>query len=339
MNSSNTVDKFSDRIQDDGSHYSGNSIDNGGHGELVSHQTTNKSADIYDQSTPPTPRTTYSNGNNYSPTYASQAPPPPPMHNINTNVPVDGFMRSNNTNDLINSPLEFTKNVPLETKTKEKRSSRNFSLTNKSMNIFKRLSKSSKRASGNYDEESVSLKLNRTSISGSSQVPTGAAQQRRASGSVPIQLSPVVPQHDKYQAPPQLPSKGPLTFTKQELHIMNCNNDLLLELELVTTELASSIKRELALENKLKNSSSSPNPDQDAFAEVTEKLRQISDLQEKLNKERRLRFISEEHALLLEHGQTPSPLKLNYEKTELYKQLLIKNDLVNQLEDKLASGI
>ena len=76
--------------------------------------------------------------------------------------------------------------------------------------------------------------------------------------------------------------------------------------------------------------------DEELKSEITEKSRVIADLQEKLSKERRLRFISEEHALLGEHGQAPSALKLNYEKTELYKQLLIKNDLVHQLEDKLS---
>ena len=138
------------------------------------------------------------------------------------------------------------------------------------------------------------------------------------------------------------------------MHIMRCNNDLLNELELITRELASSIKRELALEAKLKNNyqprgnSSYPSSSMSSGhvastgeeklhlqQELLDKANTIAILQEKLNKEKRLRFISEEHAILQEHGQNPSPLKLNYEKTEIYNQLVAKNELVNQLTNRV----
>ncbi|KAG7192281.1 uncharacterized protein KQ657_002000 [Scheffersomyces spartinae] len=137
----------------------------------------------------------------------------------------------------------------------------------------------------------------------------------------------------------------PIRFTKEELGIMNANNELLNDLQLVTTELASSIRREISLEKELKNlqlgestpivtnsngGQSFPNKE-----DYTSCIKTISDLQEKLNKERRLRFISEDHALLWENGQQPSALKLGYEKAEIYQQLLSKNDLVNQLQDKV----
>lgn len=131
-------------------------------------------------------------------------------------------------------------------------------------------------------------------------------------------------------------SKKQLIFTKEELAIMSCNNDLQNELQFVTSELALSIKRELALEFQLRTGTKDHAfNDTEHQKEVIEKSKTIVDLQEKLNNERRLRFISEEHALLSEHGQTPSALKLDYEKNELYKQLLAKNDMVNQLQDKL----
>lgn len=137
-------------------------------------------------------------------------------------------------------------------------------------------------------------------------------------------------------APPIQPT--PIKFTKEELGIMNSTNELLNELQLVTTELASSIRRELTLEKELKgahmgervNTNSQP-----SMEDYTNRMKTISDLQEKLNKERRLRFISEDHALLWENGQQPSALKLGYEKAEIYQQLLAKNDLVNQLQDKV----
>ncbi|KAK6878139.1 hypothetical protein K4I79_005685, partial [Candida tropicalis] len=204
-----------------------------------------------------------------------------------------------------------------------KRSSFNL---NGTKNLFKRFSKSSRRGSS-IDEGDISIGTMSSRNSSFTQATKPPTFTRRVSSSGTLgSLETAIP-------------KKPLTFTKEEMSIMNCNNDLLNELELVTTELAASIKRELALENKLKNNisqTSSPTLEKDLAFEVTEKSKTISELQEKLSKERRLRFISEEHALLSEHGQTPSPLKLNYEKTELYKQLLIKNDLVNQLEDKLA---
>lgn len=142
------------------------------------------------------------------------------------------------------------------------------------------------------------------------------------------------------------PAKQPqFKFTREELGIMNCNNELLNELELVTTELASAVRRELSLENKLRGGSSPlsgrflPNSESKDESVMERQLiknqNEIADLQDKLNKERRLRFISEEHALLMENGITPSPLKLNYEKTEIYRQLLLKNDEVNQLQDRL----
>lgn len=211
-----------------------------------------------------------------------------------------------------------------------KRSS--FSL-NGTKNIFKRFSKSGRRTSS-IDENDSTLNPILSRNSSMTQASKQPLFNKRVSSSGNMSLS------DLSVIKTATNQKQPLTFTKEEMSIMNCNNDLLNELELVTTELASSIKRELALESKLRNSpqqqQNSPKLDEELKSEITEKSRVIADLQEKLSKERRLRFISEEHALLGEHGQAPSALKLNYEKTELYKQLLIKNDLVHQLEDKLS---
>lgn len=131
------------------------------------------------------------------------------------------------------------------------------------------------------------------------------------------------------------PAKEPL-FTKAELAIMTCNNDLQNELQLITSELAMSIKRELELERLLHaRYGSTPKAKELQDVSLAEKAQIIAELQERLNNERRLRFISEEHAILSEHGQSPSALKLDYEKNEIYKQLLVKNDLLTQLQDKV----
>ncbi|KAK6454572.1 uncharacterized protein RJT20DRAFT_130735 [Scheffersomyces xylosifermentans] len=332
--------------------------------EAASHQTTSKSADLNRDSTPPTPRTT--NSNNYSSTYssnnvsnASYTAPLPPLHAAVEPSLTDSSVKNNNvskfshpTHDTSGNNYDYSvtseephftsspaqKDTIKDNKAKDKRSSRNFSLTNKSMNIFKRLSKTNKRTSGTFEEEAPSSVNKSRGSSASSQHFGGAVsattQQRRKSSTTSQQQTQSTP-HSPMTPVVAPQQKKPLVFTKEELSIMNCNNDLLLELELVTTELASSIKRELALENRLKGNVNSPNPEDDLLSEISRKSSQIADLEERLSKERRLRFISEEHALLSEHGQSPSPLKLNYEKTELYKQLLIKNDLVNQLEDRL----
>ncbi|KAI5966215.1 uncharacterized protein KGF55_000524 [Candida pseudojiufengensis] len=207
---------------------------------------------------------------------------------------------------------------------KEKRSS--FS----GKNFLKRLSKS-KRSSISNVEEDIPI--------------SSAASSRRASLNQRIPSSSTIGSignDNKFQTKQQPQQPQPITFTKEQMHIMNCNNELLNELELITRELASSIKRELALENKLKqqddnsrNNRSSPISSETIEFENLEKTKKIVELQEKLNKEKRLRFISEQHALLQENGITPSPLKLNYEKTEIYNQLVLKNDEVNQLNLKI----
>lgn len=178
-------------------------------------------------------------------------------------------------------------------------------LSSKSKNFIKRLSRSTSKRniSDDLDDETHS-----------------AMSRLRVASSVSI--------HE--------PAKKPLTFTKEELAIMTCNNDLQNDLQLVTSELALSIKRELALESRLKSKPNAYDGDESVLQhQILEKSKVIADLQDKLNNERRLRFISEEHAILSENGQTPSALKLDYEKNELYKQLLAKSDMVNQLQDKL----
>ena len=257
----------------------------------------NMSKEIFGNSTPPT-----ANSSNFSSSTT----------NFNNEFKNE---RSTNTNDLMNSP--FTEDDFEKTSSKrEKKTSRNFSLSNKSKGLLKRLSKSSRRSSTYDDNESI-------------YDSTPTASKRNSLNSTPG--------NQRRSSNIKSASQTPIKFSKEELGIMTLNNDLLNELELVTTELASSIRRELALENSLKNSSHHSNgPVEDLEEQIRQKLKIISELEEKLTKERRLRYISEEHALLMEGGQSPSPMKLNYEKTELHRQLLVKNDLCNQLQDKLA---
>lgn len=208
-------------------------------------------------------------------------------------------IRNMNTSDMLSSPIVDDNIFAPESARKERRSSKTFSLSNKSKNIFKRFSKSGKKSADedeSFTNDEVSFNLNRNSIHSYNQ---GGIQARKASSASIGQSRP----------------EKPLKFTKEELGIMNCNSELLNDLQLVTTELASSIKRELEFANRLKNNSSSPLESSDELrSQLLGKAKVISDLQDKLNKERSLRFICEEHALLAENGTSPSPLKLNYEK-------------------------
>lgn len=246
-----------------------------------------------------------------------------------TNVaytPKQGYIRSTNTSDLMLSPLaddSFRSETDNSAKSERPRSSRSFSLTGK--NLLKRLSKSSRKSSLQHLHDDLlddSVGEDTLTLRNGSLGAGGSPLARR-------RLSTTLSNKVPLKAPQQ-----PIKFTKEDLAIMNSNSELLNELQLVTAELASSIKRELALENRLKNNNTgheNANPQHEVLA----KLKLLNEVQEKLNNERRLRFISEEHAILLENGQSPSPLKLNYEKNEIYKQLIVKNDLVNQLQDKI----
>lgn len=219
------------------------------------------------------------------------------------------------SNSNMTKPAEESPFIESDTdKKKGHKASRSFSLGNKSKNIFKRLSLQSRKTSSdeqNMGIPSNSLRKSSFSVSQSPRVASSKGFPAINNGSV-----------------------APIRLTKEDLGIISCNNDLMNELKLITSELAASIKREIAFENNLDITSKSS--DKAALhSQIVSQSKIISDLQEKLNKERDLRFICEEQVLLYENGASPSPLKINYEKAEIYQQLVIKNGLVNQLQNKV----
>lgn len=123
------------------------------------------------------------------------------------------------------------------------------------------------------------------------------------------------------------------TLTKQDMELLNGNKDLMDELETVTSELAASIRRELHFEGQLKNRKlPSFSEHNDVKDQLLEKLKELVDLQQKLNKERSARFIYEDYLLKLKNGNEPSALQLNLEKEELRQQLL-EMEISNQFDD------
>ncbi|KAM9929018.1 hypothetical protein OXX59_001458 [Metschnikowia pulcherrima] len=214
-------------------------------------------------------------------------------------VPSSALLRADTSDSIA------TRDPDLEKKEKRKSMS---SMTSRSKSLIKRLSFSSSKRTVTEDVEGGGQSSGRNRIS--------------SAGS---------------RASPK-----PLSFTKEELAVLTCNNELQSELQLVTSELALSIKRELSLEAQMRSRSGASDIAEAKKAvarEELEKAKIIVELQEKLNQERKLRFISEEHAILSEHGQSPSALKLDYEKNEIYNQLLAKSDMVIQLQDRLDEAL
>ncbi|CAN3369665.1 hypothetical protein DICA4_F23596 [Diutina catenulata] len=304
---------------------------------------------------PPKPYQNMGNGYGYSDTEPSSGVD----QDSRLSYPTSNQYSATQTSEVSREPKRMsyasTEPLPVEEPTtpesrRASRSSKMFSLTKSSKNFLKRLSKGNRKSSAEGDTSrrasaaSVTPRMEAKPFDKHEQTPV--VQEEPYGTQYPSENAYHRPQpQDRGFAGSPVPSAGtatpvvpqtanprPLYFTKEEMAIMTCNNDLLTELELVTTELASSIKRELALE------SGSRHPQAQAHEQAADQSRTIAQLQEKLNDERRKRFLAEEHAMLYEHGQQPSALKLNYEKSELYKELLIKSDMVSQLEDRLADA-
>lgn len=135
--------------------------------------------------------------------------------------------------------------------------------------------------------------------------------------------------------------KRSLSFTVAQLGIMEDKTDLIRELELVSRELAASIKREIRLEERLKlspktvNSLSPTSIENSSDERIRDNALKIAELTKKLNEERKIRYIAEEHVLLHESNQEPSPLKLNYEIDQLKSELAYRDELINKLQSQV----
>lgn len=219
-------------------------------------------------------------------------------------------IRGGNTSDLLDSSFGDDELVPSALYKKD-RKQKSLSLGSKSKNIFRRFSRSSKK--GADDEDSI----NDDSKDNNAFFRLGVSDNSSSVSNI-------------------TKNTKNLTLNREDFGIINSNKDLLDELQTVTVELASSIKRDLELRNKNKSVGLHKHSNEESMEnEILQKLKIIGELQEKLNKERALRFGVEEYILLTESGNGSHVLKLNYEKTELYNQLLVKNDTINQLQEKL----
>ncbi|KAH3674677.1 hypothetical protein WICMUC_003093 [Wickerhamomyces mucosus] len=130
--------------------------------------------------------------------------------------------------------------------------------------------------------------------------------------------------------PKKSPSKK-LGLTIEQLGIMEDTTNLINELELVSNELVDSIRREIQLEEKLKN--------QNLKIEFKsrDQSSELIKLVKSLNLQRQKRYIAEEHVLLFENGSNPSALELNYEVQNLKNELLIKDEIINKQNAGLKS--
>lgn len=184
-------------------------------------------------------------------------------------------------------------------------------LASKSKSMFKRLSRR------NTDADSDSL---------------GSAPSLPATGVRPLEFS--ASRKASWTLPSAPAPSDDFHLTKEDLRIMTCNRELLEELLMVTMELAASIKREFVFEKQTRGEVGMESENRKS-SELLNDKQTIALLQQKLNKEKQLRFISEEHAIFLEHGQQPLALKISYEKAEMYQQLLAKNQQISELEERV----
>ncbi|QPG74866.1 hypothetical protein FOA43_002202 [Brettanomyces nanus] len=113
-----------------------------------------------------------------------------------------------------------------------------------------------------------------------------------------------------------------------QLGVLNDNTKLLKELQIVSTELAGSISRELTLEGKLRAKSLVSA----SILKETENGSKVSELTEQLNEERRKRYATEEMILKRSDGVSD-----NSQMTEMgYKNSSLSKKIV-ELEDQLQS--
>jgi hypothetical protein len=169
--------------------------------------------------------------------------------------------------------------------------------------------------------------------------PLCSVAEGRAVGGLQTLGESFVPEKKLAQPVDESKSKS-LHFTVDQLGIMEEKTDLIQELDLVSKELANSIKREIQLEEELKKSpkAASYSPiltEESHYERLRESAQQIADLTRKLNEERKIRYIAEEHVLLRENNQVPSALKLNYEIDQLKSEIASRDELINQLQSEV----
>ena len=116
-----------------------------------------------------------------------------------------------------------------------------------------------------------------------------------------------------------------MELTVDQLGVMQESTYLIRELNLVSSELAASVKREIALEEKLNGVSSVSNS---SVLKEQDYAIEIARLVQEMNNERQKRFIAEEHVLLMENGTKPSMLELSYENEKLKSQISMKDELI-----------
>jgi hypothetical protein len=126
---------------------------------------------------------------------------------------------------------------------------------------------------------------------------------------------------------PQTGGSKKLELTVEQLGIMQESTSLMRELNLVSSELAASVKREITLEEKLQGTNRVTSP---LFVKEQDYASELARLVQELNIERQKRYIAEEHVLLFENGTKPSLLELSYENERLRSELSMNEELISR---------
>ncbi|VEU21698.1 DEKNAAC102426 [Brettanomyces naardenensis] len=154
-----------------------------------------------------------------------------------------------------------------------------------------------------------------------------------------VQSPPSPPSPKPLPSPPTAPAQDPVTevnmspdlreyMNPSQLGVLNDSNELMKELQIVSTELAGSISREFALESKMRSNIPLDGP----TVKETETSAKLSELVATLAEERWKRYATEELLFKMSHGVSENSqlADLGYKNSALRKRVL-------ELEEGLRS--
>lgn len=128
-----------------------------------------------------------------------------------------------------------------------------------------------------------------------------------------------------------------ITISSQQMDIISDNKSLINEVTILSSELGDSIRRETAMEDKLKTLLEEKDLEmtsdiKSSFeGELRKKSTKIVELIQQLNDERMKRFVAEEQLLLQENGVKPTSTDFVNEITRLKKELRAKDEVIENL--------
>lgn len=255
-----------------------------------------------------------------------------PIKNVSSNSKISLPLSPAKTEDSKNNYVDMT--ISLKSQSKESSPSKSLSTNTK------------KEILGEQHEDIV---YKRKFTPPSSAIALIGAEPLTAATSVKSSPNKVRSIDSDPRTPISLNSLGRYSFfTPEQCGLLNDNTQLLQELELVTTELASSVSREIALEADLRKSSrvlskdnfsmkkasSNDGVNDDTITDdidgksISQYVSRITSLTKQLNEERKRRYLVEEMLLKLQESSSTAEIE-----TELLEQKTKVGELTDELNN------